>query len=388
LWLERLGDRTLLSGFSRASDLHLLVGLTDSASLSSPDGTRLVSPPDARVEFRLLTEVLHGFVAPDLSGLTSTTAPPPSGLSGDPPGVGGYPASLSSGDSFDGPRKAQLEFTLAPVVGGGLLADELQQVLVSRSASPNLGGMEEFGKAILAQERTLSDRTVLAYLLRPYITDHGDRHSATGDGGSPFGTLGDDSARPDAPGGEFILWDRTDGPAIARSLAAVFREELPGDEAFGENPVGKTPDVLVSYEPDLLTPQAELLPLEDGNRALVAALVAGVAQKDASSAGPAQGDGTLAGCPVGIDSGAPVALPLPAEPGESETPGDPASPRAGAALPDAATGLWRIDSAHGDRWGDRPTVRLTDAIFAAGVFSLYYLVGDLGGRVRRRGGRI
>jgi hypothetical protein len=387
LWLEQLGDRTLLSGFSRAIDLRLPVGQSDSASLSSPGGTRLISPPDARVEFRLLKEVLRGLPASDLSGLTTATAPPSSGLGGAPPGVGGYADPLPAGGSFDGPRK-ELEFTLASAPAGGPLADELQQVLVSRSASPNLGGLEEFGKGVLAAERTLSDRTVLAYLLRPYITDHTDRHSAVGDGVSPFGSPGDEPARPDAPGGEFILWDRTDGPAIARSLAAVFREELPGDEAFGENPVGKTPDVLVTYEPDLLTPQAELLPLEDGNRALVAALVAGVAQKDVSPAGLAERDGMPAGSPVGLDSGPPAALALPAEAGASETPGELAPPLAGEALPDASIGLSRIDPGHGRGKGDRPTVRLTDAIFAAGVFSLYYLVDDFGGRARRPGGRL
>lgn len=391
VWLEQLGDRTLLSGFLRAYDLPLLAEQVYPAAPAAAEGVRLDLSASSLDALRLLAGSRLGPAAEGGHGPNSGADAQGAGLDVNSPDGGGYRDAFPQGGSSAGFKKTPIELGPGNLLDEGDLGGQLQQVYVDRSEGTDLDNMEEYGKEYVATERALDDRTVLEYLLRPNAADHTDRHS-TGDGSS-FGGPEDDASRPDAAGTELILSDRTDGPSIARSLAAVFREELPGDEMFGENPAGKTPDVLVSYEPDLLPPQTELLPLEDGSRALVAALVAGAPEQDVAPADPSQRDAAPFGSPVGIDSG-PAAGASAAEPSAvPEAPTDAAPPQAGmkpqpiSKPSDAAPALPRVAPGLDAAGGDRPTLRLADAVFAVGVFSLYYFVDDFGRQVRRPGPR-
>ncbi len=366
LWLEQLGDRTLLSATGWAYYLRLLPGVIELARPAMPDGGGSVVTPANTLEAQAVGTDAR---STDLYG--HRTVLPPGGPNGGP--------------------LTRLNYEPAPLAAPDVSGAMLQQLYVTRSDPGDYrGDYREYDML----DRDLGDRTVLAFLLRPYVTDRDDRRDAAGDGTNPTGGADDDPGRPDGAGLDFTLVDRADGPAIARSLAAVFREELPGNEAFGENPAGKMPDVLVSYEPDLLAPQAELLPLEDGSRALVAALVAGVPQREGSvdATDPRE---SPAGSPVGVDSGPPVAdgVAWPAEsqpPAGPESPADAAPQRQSQAARDhrpesVEYGRLQADPEDGGAREQRAAVRLLDALFAGGAFSLFYLADHCGTRAFRAG---
>jgi hypothetical protein len=363
LWLEQLGDRTLLSATGWAYGPRLLPVVIELARPPMPEGGSVVTPANP------LGAQAAGTDAGDADAYGHRTVLPPGGLIGGPPG--------------------RLNYEQAPLAAPDDSSAMLQELYVTRAESgDDRGDYREYDML----DRAMSDRTVLGFLLRPYVTDRDDRRDSAGEGTNATGGAADDLGRPDGAGLDFTLADRADGPAIARSLAAVFREELPGDEAFGENPAGKMPDVLVSYEPDLLAPQAELLPLEDGSRALVAALVAGVPQR-APSPDAADSRESPAGAAVGIDSGPPVAEGV-AWPAESQPPAGPESPADAAPQPQAALdhrpasvehGRLQADPEDGGTREGRTAVRLLDALFAGGAFSLFYLADHYGARAFRAG---
>jgi hypothetical protein len=264
-------------------------------------------------------------------------------------------------ESVAAPGYAGASAVMSDAVLGQGLSEALQELLVTRvTTRDQVDQQYEPG----GPEHVLYDQSVLAYLLRPYIEEHDDRRGPAGDGGPQVGVVEDDTGRPEANAAGALASERIDGLGIARSMAAVFREQLPGEQKAEAVPAGTMPDLLVSYGPDLPAPQAELLPLEDGSRALVAALVAGVPgdNPDTSQGTLASAEPAPTGSPVGLDSG-PPAVTSPAAPVESgpvmdETPELP-----------AAAG----DKGFGPEQASRPAFRLLDALFAAGACHLYWL---------------
>jgi hypothetical protein len=246
------------------------------------------------------------------------------------------------------------------------LSQALQDLLVVRAARGQ--GAEQYEPG--GPEHVLYDQGVLAYLLRPYIEGRDDRRGAVGEGGPQAGgVVEDETGRPEANAAEALALERTDGPGIARSMAAVFREQLPDEQTGEEVPAGKMPDLLVSYSPDSPAPQAELLPLEDGSRALVAALVAGVPvdNPDTPQGTPANAEPAPTGSAVGLDSG-PPAQSLPVAPVEAR-PASDATPEVPAVAAPAAAG----DKGFDPERVSRPAIRLLDALFAAGACHLYWM---------------
>src|SRR5262249_35831494 len=137
-------------------------------------------------------------------------------------------------------------------------AAQLQQLLLTVGVNDVEGGEAAgFGGAAKAegeyvrfvyQEHPLSDQGLLAVLLRSRAADGpGDRHAAR-EGGRASGAAFGAEARAEAAGPETLPVEKADGAAIARSLAAAFREEGSEEDA-GEQLAGTAaPALLVSYD--------------------------------------------------------------------------------------------------------------------------------------------
>jgi hypothetical protein len=430
LWLEQLGERTLLSG------LHGGYGpdfLSDHASRDRDPAAEAVRiGPAMLVDFapaapRGLAKGLAEHAATDLLSDSPASGPEaaPRGLAkgllkqaaadflasppSDPlthtgandPGDGGSGAGKASRVSHAGGQhktssSGSLERMSIADVSLPEAADQaaqLQQLLltvgvndVEGRGAANLGGAakaeEEYARYVF-QEHPLSDQGLLAFLLRSRAEDEpGDRHAA-GEGGRAFGAAFGAEGRADAAGPETVPAEKADGAAIARSLAAAFREEGPGENAGEEMTGVVAPALLVSCDEGLPPPRAELLPLGDGNRVLVAALVAGAPTDGPQVASelPSNADDALTGSPVGLDGGVRESdlgpVPVGAE-------GDPAaSPLPGLEVSGPAAEYVPCDGALGHPAGDirpaeaGPATRwlLLDAVFAAGVFHLWRHAG-------------
>jgi hypothetical protein len=382
--LEQLSDRTLLStllgGFAPGAGFGVPGDSLPAALVNWPQGSQTVVTANATV-FLDAVHMLSDRLAEAVANGDVTVAPVPDSQGRgidvtDPSRDGrisilfGATAHVGSENFSDNPETdaifqmqsfgqlQHLQFAFED--GGG-----------ERFADIDFVGPLEIGRPFGGPERLWNDQGAAESVVRPYLEERGDRRETIDDGQQADDA--DDDARPDATGSEALLSERSDGLGIARSLAAVFREQVPGENPEEEAPAETVSDLLVSYEPDLPAQQAELLPLEDGSRALVAALVAGVPadNPDAPSDVPTNPDATLSGVPFGIDSGSPSVRPAPAPTVTEREPGvvaeAPADAEQGA--PEAA----------------RPAVRLLDALFAAGVVHIYLSRGDADADDRRRG---
>jgi hypothetical protein len=367
--LEQLVERILLSGIPPASPPGPAAAShqpTPAAWLKKLKESDTVTPVDTGVGHDHVHRVKNHPGEGDAdSGEYFPYSPGSPGqvAAGTDPGDGGHASTLLESEAapgFAGPVTVMSD----EVFSQGL-SEALQELLIARGTRGQ--GDEQYETS--GAEHVLNDQSVLAYLLRPYIEEHDDRRGPPGDTGPQAGVVEDDAGRPEANAAGALASERIDGPGIARSMAAVFREQPPGEQTGEEVPAGKVPDLLVSYSPDLPAPQAELLPLEDGSRALVAALVAGVPgdNPDTSRGTPANAEPAPTGSPVGLDSGPPPASPpvapveiVPAIGGTPEVPARPAPAAAG-------------DKGFDPEQFSRPAFRLLDALFAAGACHLYWM---------------
>lgn len=422
LWLEQLGERTLLSGLqggyvsgllsehvSRDRDFAaeaVRIGPTVLAD-SIPAIPRGIGKGLAE---HAATDLLSDAVANGsdaaprglAKGLAKRAAADPTYTAVNDSGAADPDTGKGSGANHPGgqhkvsgngaPERTSIagEYSLPEAADQ---AAELQQLLLTRGVTGGEGvegailsavaKTEEEYARYASQEHPLSDQGLLAFLLRSRAEDDpGERHAA-GEGARTFGAAFGAEGRADAAGPETLPVEKADGAAIARSLAAAFREEGPGTGG-GEETVGASaPALLVSCDEGLPPPRAELLPLGDGNRVLVAALVAGVPTDgpEAASEPPSNSDDALTGSPVGLDGG-PRESDLGSVPAGAE--GDPApSPVAGLEVSGPAAEYIPCDGALGHPAGDiRPAEAgsatrwlLLDAVFAAGVFHLWRHAG-------------
>jgi hypothetical protein len=417
--LEQLGDRTLLS----TSTLNPVVRLLDGTAPPSPgwgaapvlvaygSGSPAASASAAANPGPFVEAVAGANGTASAHSAWGAAAPVAHGVdgpaeSGSPAarvsqllnGVAGATRVVTPGDTYLYPQPPAGEkagkadfvenFTASPFANPAsdgtidaatqaAVGARLQQILNNQrglgGGDASRGEMEEYWRALGGSTHLLNDINVLVYLLRPALESRGDRRDTEVDvrqaDAAEEGPL-----RPDAAGTEIILAERIDGPGISRSLAAVFREEQLTEEMKDEIRAGSSPGQLVTDDLELPVPQAELLPLEDGSRALVAALVSTTpTESDSPPPRLAIPTDTLTGCPVGLDS-SPVAAARPSEPAvppqSAEAP-LPAGNTADGSLPDAAFGPATREGWHDAGDVARPTIRLLDALFVAGIFHLY-----------------
>jgi hypothetical protein len=369
--LEQLGDRTLLSAgigwgvLSEQTGADLRPALEAFRTILKADDT---PARGAREELLYRLEALSMADVPVSSTVAEGGEYTGRGLGGD---TLGSKWSNPTPGSIDVLTRELSMYSSGDLVDLNGVAAQIQQVLVSRPAPapapdhPAEGGTGapgEYEREYALPPHPLSDPGVLAILLRTRATDHDERRDASDRGGETEAKAPAD-ARPEAAGLETLPLERNDGTAVSRSLAAAFREESAVTLATIESPAGKGPDLLASYDAASPPPRAELLPLADGGRALVAALVEGVPvdttapASDAAALAPA-----LTGVAVGLDSGSPEGDPAPL----------PAAPAAASATPcgtHVARDASLSDAAFVGDWGRARYV--LDAVFIAGLFHLY-----------------
>jgi hypothetical protein len=257
------------------------------------------------------------------------------------------------------------------------LAARLQQILgMQWEYNTNSRGMDGPGEREWAGElRLLSDTSVLTYLLRPGLDARSERRESD-TGTTQSGVLDQPPERPDGSGIETVLIERNENLGLNRSMATIFRQDPSNEEETVESPASLQPEYLVAYDGKLPAPQTQLLPLEDGGRALVAALVAGAAEQNSYSAptdSPAAYE-PLTGSAVGLESGRTLGADHEVEVTATQPPTKVESPQNSLfEASDFEERFHEVDRIEWPALGEaaRPAIHLIDALFAVGMFHLY-----------------
>jgi hypothetical protein len=286
--LEELGDRTLLSGFTYTVAIVPPIAPIAPRELPFLPATPfvdLIGLADRRWDRDAATSARMGE-----SRLTSTplAGTDPVTINPDNPGAQTHPF-----------RVERIEHALLTT------GQPIELVRLVEQATDN---PDELPRLADIGERALADQGIIAYFLRD-DDEHGDRHFSSESSGHANDDGDESDDRPDMAGTEVIVTERNDNALFNRPLANIFRDQQADQQCEEEIPADRVPDLLVAYDPDLSTPRAELLPLEDGNRVLVATLVSSVSGSDSDaplSAAPAS-EAVPLGAPVGLDSGPPLA---------------------------------------------------------------------------------
>jgi hypothetical protein len=272
----------------------------------------------------------------------------------------------------------------------------------SETATVSLAGLEAdnaeivVGDGMLAMRgrdgatRVPGEQDALAYLAGPYLDVVADRRTAAN--ATPLDAAPREGSAPgDVVALSMVVPESsTDDAGVSRSMAAVFRELAASEESGAELPASRLPEVLVSYLPENLPSRVELVPLEDGSQALVAALVADVT--DGNAAEPPCTDLIPAGSPVGTEPGpAPELAPAATEAGrvgESEWIDEDLPPsfvelgRARDSGVTAESALFKANSFVRSAELGRQDTGALDAVFAAGLIPLSHSVEGRDARER------
>lgn len=398
--IEPLGDRTLLSGFARFAEIGPSIEFVRNYSFrayeleptvqASIEPTVVLVDEISSAEPIALAKRTDGAVPDAYDSVRADRNDTGAATGGE---TISFPAITPAAPM---PINWQIPIPDGPSARSG--RDDRAQLFVNfpqgpdgdQIGEPNMPGPAGNQRGPDTGERASFEQGMYASMLRPTETDRIDRR----DGSTPGSEASDDETpRADAGGTEFPSIDRIENPVLSRPLSSIFRDQRTDTEVEEETPAGRVPDLLVSYDPDLSVPQAELLPLEDGGRALVAALVAGSGNdSEGAHAAATSTEGTPAGSPVGIDSGPPVAewsadAPVTTAPAEAP----PVTTRAshvtdngpGPVSSDSALELPLEDTWAGVGESARPNVKWLDALFAAGAVLFQYRVERPVAKIRR-----
>jgi hypothetical protein len=392
--VERLGDRTLLSGFTTLVEIGPGFEPVHQEVLYSFPLLQIVHTANDPIR---LVEAEYSSIETsppaDIAVAAFPSSSDASRFERSPVGADGSGHSIKLAQSSQESIYSQDSSPGADNPGQGDSRDEGLQLLFSRwqglggeqGAEPNFSGLDGYQRGPEEMDHAILEQGMLASLLRPEDSERGERSYLVDSGTRDSDVSEDDSSRPDTAGTELLMTERIENPILSRPLASIFRDQQPNEPVEEEAPADRVPDLLVSYDPDLSMPQTELLPLEDGSSAVVAALVAGVVTD--SGAVPltvVNPETTLTGSPVGLDSGPPVADRSPVVPSTQESQAVAAEPPAGAPRTarttcnspgtllsgSAADQLPPEEDWLGSGGTARPTSRWFDALLAAGVVVL------------------
>jgi hypothetical protein len=358
--LEQLGERTLLSGYSLVQANGLLLVEVNISTPATQTPQQIQEPGSvAHSENTALNDLRQAAATEPVSVTLDFSG-----------GAAGSNALGTAGSERLTVSLQTLSDNGAGVATNGISLDWTFQLgLVDQYLQRFIGRLESHVPDIVVvdgetrpwADNAPRDEGALPYLLETRFGQLNDRREVGGDDGL-LNDASDGLLPMDGVSTPAIVPMKNEGIAAGPSLATIFRERLTGEEAGVEAPAGPLPECLVSYELEVTAPRTELLPLEDGSHALVAALVNDLPSENTATS-PSESTNSEAfsiGAAVGIGSDSSANTePLSLRPDSVSEPAcsaDEASP-ASAALD------WPVNAS---------AVRLIDFVFILGAVPLYW----------------